>query len=155
MCCGFRGEEVSEDSPDATLHSLHSGGGNDQQMQIPSNSLESGFDRVPSWKDARLHRLILDNSHACRPGNAELVMHASAQLSPVFQRDPHLIEQETEPTTYALRDGMNHRRGKQRLRLAHPTHQLLKVDQVVVEGLVPFVDEGDIFEKGARECVKG
>lgn len=41
-------------------------------------------------------------------------------------------------------DRMNHWQIKSESELTNSTHQLLKVDQVIVEGLIPFMDEGNI-----------
>lgn len=40
--------------------------------------------------------------------------------------------------------------GSERLFRTDSTHQLLKVDQVVMERLISLVDKGDIYEQGTN-----
>lgn len=77
--------------------------------------------------------------------NASLILRVTL---PVIQWDLHLIEQKTNPTMRTLGDRMNHWTNiccqNVNLSSENQTHQLLKVDQVIVEGLIPFMDEGNI-----------
>lgn len=118
-------------------------------MQIISNSFESGLIFSLLERHSKnlpfntLLQQLHQSAHECCAHYARIC--TSAPLLPVIQRDPHLIEQETNLAMCTLWDRVNHWQIiHKQTELTDSTHQLLKVDQVIMEGLVPFMDEGDI-----------